>query len=89
MDTSNIIDLAQWKSSRHKDNTKNTRSDHYYTVLSFHELVNESREMARELQTGPLHPKRILKAQALLNEFDNRLQENHFGHAYGSPIKYS
>ena len=73
MDDSNVVDLEQWKQHSQKDTTTSFHS--YYAILNFNELINESRELAKELKTKHLSSELIFKANTLLDEFDKRLHE--------------
>lgn len=72
MITGNVIPMDAWKQALHLRREEKSLLD-YLNVLSFHDLMNESKDVVKELETAPLTDDITLKTKLLTEEISARL----------------
>ncbi len=76
----NVVPLSSWKSIREAEVKEKSMSD-YLKVLSFHDLLVETEEIIKEINSKPLSQEITLKSKQLLREVNQRLQKDSDGFA--------
>jgi len=72
--TTNIVDLSIWK-GEHARELQAASIMRYLQVLSFHELIAESKDLIAEIKGLPYEEDLVFKAKLLLQEFKRRLKD--------------
>jgi hypothetical protein len=68
----NVIPMDAWKQALHLKREEKSLLD-YFNVLSFHELMNESKEIVMELEKESYNDDLALKARLIIEEISGRL----------------
>ena len=80
MQTNNVLNLRKWKeqieSAAEESSLKN-----YFNVLSFNDLINETKVIVSELNEKPLTEEITKKSRIILKEFNERLEKESDGFA--------
>ena len=67
-DRQNLVSLEQWKHHRREANFSD-----YLKVLSFHDLVNESNHLNREIKQNKATDHLLSRTKMMMNELTQRL----------------
>lgn len=69
----NVISLALWKNKKSASSDKEKESVRaYLKLLSFHELINETQEVIKEISAGKINQEVELISSEIIHEIDNR-----------------
>lgn len=76
----NVISFEKWKSALAETKSERSLQD-YLKVLSFHDLVNEYKDVLSDLDREPLNQEITKRTKSILIEFSNRLGEHSSEHS--------
>lgn len=68
----NVIPMDAWKQALQLRKEEKSLLD-YLNVLSFHDLMNESKDVVQELETEPFNEDLALKTRLLIEEISGRM----------------
>jgi len=77
---SNVISFEKWKNGLAEAKSEQSLND-YLKVLSFHDLVNEYKDVLSDLDREPLNQEITRRTKSILLEFSNRLGEHSSEHS--------
>lgn len=68
----NVVSLAAWKNTRPVSNKEKESVRAYLKLLSFHELINETQEVIKEISAGKINQEVELISSEIIHEIDHR-----------------
>lgn len=80
MQTNNVLSLKEWKKQIENAVEESSMKD-YFNVLSFNDLINETKLVVNELNDKPLSEEITKKSRLILKEFNERLEKESDGFA--------